>query len=521
MGIKIVSQPIGSPILAAASTAMAQANQRTAEQQGLMWRQQVAHKYKTKELEDTRKFEQAENDYNFGRQNALRPMTPGLKGNLRAASDWAKLQDEARNIYSGLSIDPRSPEAQERLKQIAEDMAMLESVNPDPSPEEEFDKGRIFLDPSGSRIGPDGMPYKAKPEGGSELWLNPKTGAYEPPPLNPTEEAKRKAEEKTAEKETAAAQKEAERAAAAKEKAAQSWVDDQKTFANDERKRKLDAFKDKEGDHTKEIDAINSEYQQRLESLNNYMQNYGLRQPEAPAAPAAQIPTGEQLVGNPLNPGFGLPNAPFSMVPPPAGAAPASPPAAAPPAAALTPDELGGGTSIPKPTTPGPAAPAPTPPEQALPPGSPVPADSDFGKAIASQGGRMSATIGADGDSVDVTINGTKWTKQQRDYISQSEQFRQGGWGDKEAQEMYPGRKWEDLDWGQQWSALDARYRQDHPLDYPLSEVESGIEAILDQLDRDGIDDMNKVPPDVRRQLEILRIQREKIMEEEKKKEGK
>lgn len=259
MGIKIVSQPIGSPIIAAASTAMAQANQRTAERQSEMWRQQVANKYRSAERNAEQLFKTAEDDFQFSRKLAMAPVPLGVQGNLRAATSYGKLQDEARNIYSGLTIDPRSDEAQKRLQEIASDMAMLREVNPDPTPAERYDKNRVIVGPDGGTTKPDGTPYTATDPGAKAIIIDDSGRPIKDPSADAAEKATKAAEDaaaKLAKEQLAKAQKQITDA----NTRTQKRYDVQRKRAEDAVKRKEKALLDNEKTTQAEVDALWSEF---------------------------------------------------------------------------------------------------------------------------------------------------------------------------------------------------------------------------------------------------------------------
>lgn len=289
MGIKIVSQPIGSPIIAAADTAMAMANQRTAQRQSAMWMQQVEHKYKTKALEESRTFEAEEDAFKFGRDSSMRPIPKGVALNPSASKTYGALQAEERDIYGGLKVDPRSPEAQKRLEEIQRRKRAMEEWNPDPTPEEAFDKGRIFLDPSGSRVGPDGMPYKTMPEGGRELWLDPKTGKYGPPDEDPAVADKRKADEAAAKKiEDETAKKERERIAGEVKQWERNRGTQEKIYLKKRDKIENDASYTDEAKRQADLDKLDQKFTDEWGT----MPDFGV----APEAIAAPVPVPEGAV---------------------------------------------------------------------------------------------------------------------------------------------------------------------------------------------------------------------------------
>lgn len=600
MPITIKANVAGPTLLGAYASGKAKGEARRMEQAMAELernkRMEIGRKYQLEDLATERK----ENDFNFNRKNAMAEMPIGVQGNLRAARAYGQLQAEEQKIYSGLEVDPRSPEGQDRLRQIQEDKRMLEEVNPNPTAADRYDSNRVTVGPDGKTKKPDGTPYAATDPGARTITID-ENGRE----IKPIEDPAAKAAEEERKKAAADAAKEAERATKAKEKAADDWVKDQKTFANDERKRQLDALKDKPGDHATEIDAINSEYQKRLESLNNYMQNYGLRQPETPSAPVtAQVPTGGQLVGGALGEGFptGMTTPGGGVVAPPAApmdnVAPGElgPPAAVPGAAAPEATPVGAG-SFPVGADPnktdgenfedivksymegnGEERPGMSEPEArsaasrhwqsdsysggdwdsskkgGLAPNSgtveidtqtPSPraskaegttwkpgdrlrggagAETDrIATEMSATGGRVSARFDDNG-RLEVSVNGNvfedKYASTIRTYLENETEL-----ADVEAGIFFPGKKYKDLSYTQQMMVADSIHRQSFPDGginqlMTASSVEAEMGRMMDQLEKDGNDSPDKIPADVKRQLIVMREQREKLRQMEQERQG-
>jgi hypothetical protein len=152
------------------------------------------------------------------------------------------------------------------------------------------------------------MPYTAMPEGGSELRLNPKTGAYEPPALDPSKAAELKAKEKS-DKEAAKAAAEAQKQADAIEDA--KWKE-QKALAKKDLDAQEKAINDEEGPSAENKKT-------RIKTLRDaYIDEWAVR-PKPVAPPPAAVPAPVAPVNSqaPLSTNVQLPPAPAQPFQPP------------------------------------------------------------------------------------------------------------------------------------------------------------------------------------------------------------
>lgn len=321
MPITIKANVAGPTLLGAYASGKAKGEARRMEQAMAQMeankRLAINRKYQLDDLATERK----ENDFNFNRKGAMAPMPEGVAGNLRAASAYGKLQAEEQKIYSGLEVDPRSPEAQDRLRQIAEDKRMLEEVNPNPTPGEAYDRSTVIIGPDGKTTGPDGKPYTTVPPGGRVGHLD-ENGRELPPVKDPTAEAQKAEQEK----------KQAEELKRQQE-ALDEQYDEQVARWEDER----DAAKADRDAQIKELNDKDPPPADKADQIARIREDYRDKWTKKPRRPTARLPELPPVPGAPTGGGMPIPGAP-PAAPMPGAPAPAAPGAPAPDPGIVGPD---------------------------------------------------------------------------------------------------------------------------------------------------------------------------------------